>query len=149
MSDNDAFPEPQPVDVRGIVSLLIGFVLVIAGTVMAFWVFWNVYTMFTNPQSLEVFTQIMPEGQDWRELDIDGQKVTLPEGIFNFLAYSVGCFLMLVAAIIAGSFISGGAGLLQPAFQKMALKMDRKMDRKMEDLEKTVQEIGKSLDKKE
>ena len=141
---DDQFPEPQPVDVRATIGTFLGVILIVVGAIVAVWVLVNVYRMINHPQSLEIFAQMMPEGQEWRELDIDDKKVTLPEGLFRFLGYFLGGFLLSVAAMIAGSFINGGAGLLQPAFQKLAAKIDRKM----EDFGKKVAEIGKSLDNK-
>lgn len=102
-----------PFGEEGDFKRFLGLALVIIGVIISLWVFTKVCKIFTAPQEIKVFEQIMPESSEWRELEIEGKKVVLPVNTFRFIAYGIGSFLLLVAAIVAGGLISGGVGLLQ------------------------------------
>ena len=65
-----------------------GFVLLILGALLALWICVNIYTIFTNPQKIEVFRQIIPADPAAKEFAIDGKMVSLPYGLLVFLAYA-------------------------------------------------------------
>ncbi len=134
--------EGQDVIVR--IRTIIGVALVIVGCMMAFWAFASVYKIFTNPQEIEAFKQIAPENPEFRELDIEGKKVVVPEGFFHFMAYVIACFLLLIAGVIGASLVTGGANLLQTSFRRLEAKVDKKMDK----LKNKMEEIGELIEKK-
>lgn len=134
--------ESQDVTLR--IRTIIGIALVIVGCVMAFWAFANVYKIFTNPQEIEAFKQIAPENPELRELDIEGRKAVIPEGLFHFMAYVIACFLLLIAGVIGASLVTGGANLLQTSFRRLESKVDKKMDKLKDKMEK----IGELIEKK-
>ncbi len=116
-------------DIKGFIGLL----LITVGILMVFWVFMNVYTMFTHPQELEVFKQLVPDDPELRSLDMDDRKIIIPIVIFHFMAYGSSCLLLLTAGIISSALVTGGVHLLQSDFQKL--------EEKIEDLKNKIDEI--------
>ena len=123
---------------------IFGALLIIAGILLAVWVFMNLYKIFTNPTELEVFKQIVPENPNLRTLDIDGKKVILPLGIFNFFAYGICGFLLLVGGLISTGFISSGVNLLVGN----VLGLEMRINRAMVGLKKRIDEIKEQFTKK-
>ena len=105
----------------------LGIILIAAGAIIALWAIINIYYIFTNPQQLEVFKQIIPDSPKIRELDIDGKKVILPEGVFLFMSYGIGCFLLFIAAMIGTGFITGGVNLLMSSYQRLEAKINKEI----------------------
>jgi len=124
--------------------IIVGLVLIVVGSLMAIWAFTNVYRIFTNPQQLEVFKRIVPDNPEMRVLDIEGREVVLPEGLFHFLAYVVGCLLLIIAGTIGGAIITGGANLMRFDIQRL----ERGFSKKIEGLKEKMEEIGETLKKK-
>jgi hypothetical protein len=122
---------------------LIGLILIVGGVIIALWAIVNVYKIFTNPQEIEVFSRIIPDSPEIRKLDIGGTKVILPEGLFLFMAYSIGCFLLFIAASIATALITGGVNLLQSSF----LKLETRITKEMVNLKKTIEEVKETFTK--
>lgn len=122
----------------------IGLVLIVAGATMAFWVFVNAYRIFTNPQEIELFREIVPDNPQLRELDIDGKKVILPLGLFNFMAYTLGCLVLVIAGTVGGAFITGGVNILQSNI----LRFERRLNKRFENLRQKMDRIGDLLEKK-
>jgi len=133
-------------DVIPRIRAIIGVALVIVGCMMAFWAFANVYKIFTNPEQIEAFKQIAPENPEFRELDIEGRKAVIPEGLFHFMAYVIACFLLLIAGVIGASLVTGGANLLQTSFRRLEAKVDKKMDKLKDKMEKIGDLIEKKID---
>ncbi|MCK4526940.1 hypothetical protein KAW18_06180 [candidate division WOR-3 bacterium] len=125
-------------------KFLIAIILITAGIIIALWTITKVYKIFTNPQEIEVFKQIVPDKPEMRELDIAGQKVILPAGIFLFMAYGIGCLLLLVASGIATGLITGGVNLLQSNFQKL----ETKVITEIENLKVKIDELKETFKKK-
>ncbi len=122
-----------------------GLLLISIGVLVALWAFMNVYKVFTNPDEIEVFRKIVPQSSELRELDIEGDKIVLPVGLFSFMAYSIGCLLLLIAGMIGGAFITGGVNLLQPA----VMKLDRRMKAEAVSLRARIEQLGEMLKKEE
>jgi len=123
----------------------IGLVLIAAGVGMCLWAFAGAYKIFTDPQEIEVFQTIVPRNAELRMLDIDGEKVELPLGIFNFMGYVIGCLLLFIAGSIGGGFISGGVNLLQPS----AGKVERKVKREVDGLKARLTDMAEKLRREE
>jgi hypothetical protein len=102
---------------------VLGIILIIAGGMFAFWICMTIYSIFDEPQKIEIFNQIIPPGPEVREVRIEGKEFVLPSGMFKFMAYFIGVLLLAVAARIAIGLISSGVRLLQPAIQKLEMKI--------------------------
>ena len=79
---------------------------------MGFWVFMQVYGIFTAPEKLTLYQQLVSDYLETR-LVIEGEeisKLVLPAEV---LAYFIPIFLLLVGLAVAKMFISGGVGLLR------------------------------------
>ena len=122
---------------------IVGLMLILTGAFMALWICMNVYEMFTSPQKIEIFKQIVPADPGMRELDVDGKKILLPQGIFVFLAYGIGILLLMVGAAIANGLLTGGVNLLQSSFRRF----ETKMAGKFEGLKSKVDEMKETLKK--
>jgi cytochrome c biogenesis protein CcdA len=122
----------------------IGIILIVVGVVIALLAVINVYKIFTNPQGIEVFKQIIPDNPETRELDIGGEKVILPKGIFLFMAYSIGCLLLFIAASIATALITSGVNLLQSNFHRL----EQKINKEISSLKSKMEEITEVFKKK-
>lgn len=123
----------------------IGFILIAIGVIVALWAFSSAYRMFTNPEEIEVFQRIVPETPELRSLDIEGERVLLPLGLFSFMAYVIGCFLLLVAGSIGGAFITGGVRLLQPS----VARLERILRREIEGLGARIEDVAGRLKKED
>lgn len=124
----------------------IGLILIVVGAIIAIWVIFNVYKMITNPYHLEVFKHIIPDRDEIRELDIDGKKVVLPKGIFHFMSYLIGIFLLSLAVSIAVALIKGGVDLLMSSFQRLELKMTKEFSKLKTKIDETKTLIRKKSD---
>jgi hypothetical protein len=126
--------------------LRVGAALVLLGIgiAMALWAFGGAYRIFTEPQRIEVFQAIVPENPDLRTLEIDGEEIVLPEGLFKFMAYVIGCLLLLIAGSIGGGFISGGVNLLQSNIARL----ESRMTKKVEGLGAKLEDIAERLNQK-
>jgi hypothetical protein len=122
-----------------------GLLLIGIGVLIALWAFVNVYRVFTNPDEMAVFGKIVPQSPELRELDIEGDKIVLPVGLFSFMAYFIGCLLLLIAGMIGGAFITGGVGLLQPA----VMRLDRRMRAETLSLRSKIEQLGELIKKEE
>ena len=118
-----------------------GLVLLAIGVTMALWAFVGAYRILTEPSNIEIFQTIVPESPELRTLDIDGKKIVLPEGLFRFMAYVIGCLLLLIAGSIGGGFISGGVNLLQFSFARL----ERQIKREVEGLSAKMEGVARRL----
>ena len=120
----------------------LGFVLVIFGVSIAFWVFINVYSLFTEPEKLTPFQKLVSSNLETiiSLSDKEAVKLVIPAEVFS---YFVPLILLTTAAGIGGMFISGGIKLLDSDVQRisrriatMGSKLRTKMDSVQEVLRK-------------
>lgn len=107
---------------------IFGAVMLIVGIIVAIWVFINLFKIFTNPRSMEVFKEIIPGRTSMRILEIDGKEVILPESIFSFFAYVIGLAILFVTGMLATSFISGGVNLMVGNVMKVEMRINRAIE---------------------
>lgn len=107
------YTDGERTDQIAAVKTIIGVCLIIAGVLVYSWVFLSVYRIFTDPQNLVSFKQILPAGEEAATIEIDNDDIVIPQGIMNFMAYLVAIFLMLIAAKIGGEILSKGMYLFQ------------------------------------
>ncbi|MGD9082730.1 MAG: hypothetical protein PVJ50_05355 [Desulfobacterales bacterium] len=91
------------------ILFIFSVLLIIVGIGIAFWVFNNIYEMFTNPSSMIPFQHLIKETLE-SSLKFSSQKISLiipPE----ILAYFVAIALLSVGARIAGLFLKSGISL--------------------------------------
>ena len=128
----------KTIGVRG----YLGFVLVICGVLIAFWVFMNVYGLFTEPEKLTPFQKLVSSSLETviSPSDKEAVKIVIPAEI---LSYFVPLILLATAAGIAGILITGGIRLLDSDVQRlsrriatMGSKLRIKMDRIQDTLRK-------------
>jgi hypothetical protein len=144
MMPGESYKEVRTSELNWSLKTFIGLILIIAGILISIWVFMNIYKIFTNPKEIEIFKQIVPNSPELREIEIEGKKIILPPGIFHFMVYLIGCFLLFIAGIIAGGFITGGVNLLQSKTQRLELSFKRKF----EILKNKINQIREILKKK-
>lgn len=120
----------------------LGFVLVICGVSIAFWVFLNVYGLFTEPEKLTPFQKLVSSNLETiiSTSDKKGLEIVIPAEV---LSYFVPLILLTTAAGIAGILITGGIRLLDSDVQRlsrriaaMGSKLRTKMDRIQDTLRK-------------
>jgi len=149
MPENQYGERPEADANIRIAKNILGIVLIIAGCLLAYWVCAKIFMIFDDPQKLEIFSQIVPLDPEQRALEIEGQKIILPLGLFKFMAYGIGAFLLMIAASIAIGLITGGVNLLQPGIQKLETKlmarfatMETKSAMRFDDLKNKIEEKG-------
>ena len=115
-----------------------GIVLIAVGLLMALFVFLKIYQLIDQPKQLKVFMTLIPEYSNVRNLEIGGEKVVLPMGLFYFLSYIVMVILLSVASGIGIGFIKAGVGLLYPRVDRLeaklykeSMKLNNKIDSKI------------------
>ncbi len=91
---------------------VIGCFLILVGTVMGFWVFMQVYSIFSAPEQLTVYQQLVANDLETR-LVIEGEEVSKLMLPAEILEYFIPILLLLVGLAVAKMFISGGVGLLR------------------------------------
>jgi len=92
--------------------------LIIIGIIVALWAIINTYKIFTNPEEIEVFREIVPHHTEARTLEMDGKKILIPVSVFYFMAFAIGCFLLFIAGSIGASLIKSGVNLLQTSIRR-------------------------------
>ncbi|MBN2053400.1 hypothetical protein JW905_00675 [bacterium] len=90
--------------------ILAGLVLLVIGIGLAGWIVLNIIHAMKQGMNYDFIADLMPK-EAARTLVIEGQKVTIPEALFRFAAYSTTAFLLFVMAMIATAFLSGGVKL--------------------------------------
>ncbi len=91
---------------------VVGCFLILVGTVMGFWVFMQVYGIFTAPEKLTLYQQLVSDYLETR-LVIEGEEVSTLVLPAEVLAYFIPIVLLLVGTGVAKMFITGGVGLLR------------------------------------
>jgi len=91
---------------------VVGCFLILVGTVMGFWVFMQVYGIFTAPDKLTLYQQLVSDYLETRLVieEEEVSKLILPAEV---LAYFIPILLLLVGIGVAKMFITGGVGLLR------------------------------------
>jgi len=145
MSSEEKYRRPEILEAGLQVRTIIGSVMIIVGIILVLWVGINIYKIYTNPREIEVFKQIIPDSPELREMEIDGKKVILPAGLFHFLSYSAGCFILFIGGVIGGGLITAGVNLLQLNLQRL----ERRMGRKIDDLKDELNKMRKILENKD
>ncbi len=100
----------------------LGFMLVLFGVSIAFWVFVSVYGLFTAPEKLSPFQELVSHNlETWiSSSEKESLKIVVPAEI---LSYLVPLFLLLIASGIAGVLITGGCRLLDSDVQRVSRKI--------------------------
>ena len=102
------------------VRTTLSVVLIAAGVIVAFWAFMQVYKIFTHPEELTVFQELVSDEITMRlSADNNEFRVLIPP---EFIAYVIPIMLLAIAVSIAGLFIRGGVNLLAGDARKLTLK---------------------------
>lgn len=100
---------------------MLAFVLIAIGVVIALWSFVQVYNIFTNPEELTVFQQLVSDEVTFK-MTIDDEEVRV-EPAPEVLAYIIPLLLLAVAVSVARLFITGGVNLYHSNLRKLMLKV--------------------------
>lgn len=118
-----------------------GFILILTGALIAFWVFLNVYKIFTHPEEMVRFQQLVSSQLEALvSSEKEEVKVIIPGEV---LAYIVPLFLLMIAVGVASVFIKGGVSLLYGSFQRFLLRIARlehKMGREIDSVKDSIKE---------
>ena len=100
----------------------LGFVLVICGVSIAFWVFLNVYGLFTEPEKLTPFQKLVSSNLETiiSSMGKEELKIVIPSEV---LSYFVPLILLTIAVVIAGILITGGIRLLDSDAQRLSKRI--------------------------
>ncbi|MBN1457748.1 MAG: hypothetical protein JW912_07850 [Sedimentisphaerales bacterium] len=119
-----------------------GYILVICGVSIGFWVFIQAYSLFTGPEELTRFQELVSEKLEATVSapEIEGLKIVIPSEIFS---YFIPVVLLMLAAGVARMFISSGVRLLDTDVQRISrrittlgLNLKAKMNRVQDALSK-------------
>ena len=100
---------------------ILAFVLIGIGVVIALWSFGQVYNIFTDPQELSVFQQLVSDEVTFK-MTIDDDEVRV-EPAPEVLAYIIPLMLLAVAVAVARLFITSGINLYHGNLRKLMLKI--------------------------
>lgn len=100
---------------------MLAFALIAIGVVIALWSFVQVYNIFTNPEELTVFQQLVSDEVTFK-MTIDDEEVRV-EPAPEVLAYIIPLMLLAVAVSVARMFITGGVNLYHSNLRKLMLKV--------------------------
>jgi hypothetical protein len=142
----EQFNKAEPYEPMEGFRKLIGIILISIGAIIALWAAVNVYRIFTEPRQLEVFKSIIPDRPELRELDIDGKKVVLPEGLFLFFSYGIAALLLFIATSIGTAFIASGVNLLMSNYRRLELKVTTEMAKLKRKIAETKAAISRKSD---
>jgi hypothetical protein len=91
-------------------------VLAVCGVAIVFWVFWNVYKLFTRPEELTRFQQLVSDCLETIVSSTEGQvKLVVPPQV---LAYVIPLILLMIATSVGGILITAGIKLIYGQFRK-------------------------------
>jgi len=121
MAYEDRYDEEREQHIGPAPSKVLAFVLIAAGVVIALWSFFQVYTIFTDPEELTVFQQLVSDEVTFK-MTIDGDEVRV-EPAPEVLAYIIPLLLLAVAVSVARLFITGGVNLYHGNLRKLTLKI--------------------------
>jgi hypothetical protein len=122
MLGQDYTGQPETVKDQSQFRNFAGYILLIMGVIGGLWIFSTVYSIFKDPMELTLFQRIV---EDKLNVVINhGQgkiDVAIPK---EFLTYAVPIGLLVIAAGIAGTFVSAGVRLLVGDIQKLRRRID-------------------------
>jgi hypothetical protein len=94
----------------------IGWALIALGVLIALWVLLNAYRLFTDPQQLTRFQELVSgELETIGSSEAKEVKVVIPREI---LSYFVALMLLSIALGIASVFITAGVRLVEAGYQR-------------------------------
>jgi len=125
MDDQNLYEDSESADIFRKIRYGVGLALSVAGAIMALYIFLMVYRLIKNPSQIELFTRMMPDDPNIRNLDMGDKTIKIPMGVFYFFAYFIMVLLMLVASSIGIGFIKLGVGLMYPRVDKLEAKLYR------------------------
>lgn len=110
-----------------------GYILLIIGVIGGLWILSTVYSLFKDPMELTLFQQIAEDKLDVVINHGQGKiEVLLPK---EFITYAIPVGLLMIAAGVAGTFISTGARLLVGDISKLQRRIDavgERIDKKID-----------------
>jgi len=122
---------------------VVGFILVLIGSIIGLWVFFSAYSLFTDPQELLPFQELVSgELQAHSKLESNEADITVPP---QFFSYIIPILLLMVCAGIAGMFVKGGVGLVYGSYQRFLNKLsslELRMGKKIESIGEEIKKIG-------
>ena len=125
MDLQDQYGYPEQPDFFKRARHFLGIALVVAGCIMALFIFIHIYRLIKKPDQIELFTYILPDDPNIRELTIDDQQISIPMGVFYFFSYMVMAILMYIASSIGIGFIKTGSGLIYPRVDRLEAWLNR------------------------
>jgi len=126
MPIGEEYQLPASSDTIQNIKIIIGIILVIIGVAICIWVFVGVYRIFTNPEEIKTFGQIISNNIKTEELNAGDKKVVLPEGLYKILSYIIVVFGLFTAAIIGTAMLGSGVNLLQPNWTRLELRLNKR-----------------------
>lgn len=98
----------------------LGCVLTVCGVAIVFWVFWHVYKLFTRPEELTRFQQLVSDCLETVVSSTEGEvKLVVPPEV---LAYVIPLVLLIIATSVGGILITAGIKLICSQYQKPSSK---------------------------
>jgi hypothetical protein len=134
----------QEEQATSIFKAFLGYVLILCGVAIAFWVIFNVYGLFTDPAKLSPFQKLVSSNLEATVStpNKEGVKVVIPSEIFS---YFIPIVLLIIAAGIAGTLITNGVRLLDSDSQKLSRKitaMESNLQTRMDRIGHTLRKDG-------
>ena len=126
MPYEDRYDEEREQGIGPAPHKILAFVLIGIGVVIALWSFVQVYNIFTNPEELTVFQQLVSDEVtfkmtiDTMNYDEEVRVEPAPE----VLAYIIPLLLLAVAVGVAKLFITGGVNLYHSNLRKLMIKVN-------------------------
>jgi hypothetical protein len=89
----------------------VGYVLILCGAAIAFWVVFNVYGLFNEPAKLTPFQELVASNLETTisHANQEGFKLVIPSEV---LSYFIPLFLLVIAFGVAGMLVTNGVRLL-------------------------------------
>ena len=100
----------------------LGLILIILGVLIAGWVFLNIYKIFTNPEQLTYFKELLPSQLEiTTRIEGNDAKVLIPT---EFMVYGIVLALMTIAVGVGSVLIKGGTRLVAGDIKRLSRKID-------------------------
>ena len=94
-------------------KMLIGAVLILIGVLILLWVFFHVVSMIKNPaEEFKAFLELMPDSEQTFANKADGNELSIPPAVFQYLSYGFAILLLFISVSIGSAFLTGGITLL-------------------------------------
>jgi len=120
----------------------IGLAMIAVGLIIALIVLWQVYSLFTQPQKLVVFQDLI-SGSFSFEIQGDKFNFTIPPELLTlFIPFS----LLSIAVGIANTLIRSGTRILQGSLLRLERNLSRKLTSVEDTLEARLQKIEGQID---